>query len=93
MLAVFNVNADPSHTGLLLVIVGVGGNALIINDTDALVGLIQFVVLFFANAYAVIVPTAVALVPDIFIPPRIVMAMRATAKMPARILRVSILIF
>jgi hypothetical protein len=35
----------------------------------------------------------VALVPDIFIPPRIVMAMRATAKMPARILRVSILIF
>jgi hypothetical protein len=31
--------------------------------------------------------------PDIFIPPRIVMAMRATAKKPARILRTEILIF
>ena len=35
MLAVFNVKAAPSHTGLLLVIVGVGGNAFIINDTES----------------------------------------------------------
>ena len=40
-----------------------------ISATDVLVALSQLVVLFFANAYAVIVPTAVALGWVVVVPP------------------------